>query len=136
MVGILLLTHAPLGQAFKTVMSHIFLGQPLQFEVIDVEMDDNTDIVLGKAKKLVKRLDKGQGVLVMTDVTGSTPSNCAEALKEMGNVAVVAGVSVPMLLRTITYREQPLDIVSNAAIMGAKDGAVHVEQRAKISSEE
>lgn len=136
MVGILLLTHAPLGQAFKTVMSHIFLGQPLQFEVIDVEMDDNTEVVLGKAKKVVKRLDKGQGVLVMTDVTGSTPSNCAEALKEMGNVAVVAGVSVPMLLRTITYRDQPLDIVSNAAIMGAKDGAVHVEQRAKISSEE
>lgn len=136
MVGILLLTHAPLGQAFKTVMTHIFLGQPLQFEVIDVEMDDNTDVVLAKARKIIKRLDKGQGVLVMTDVTGSTPANCAEALKDMGHVAVVAGVSVPMLLRAITYRDQLLEVVSDAAIMGAKDGAVHVEQRAKISSEE
>lgn len=135
MVGILLLTHAPLGQAFKTVMSHIFLGQPLQFDVIDVEMDDKPEAVLEKAKKIVKRLDKGQGVLVMTDVTGSTPANCAEALKEVAHVQVVAGVSVPMLLRAITYRDQLLEIVSDAAIMGAKDGAVHVEQRAKISSE-
>lgn len=135
MVGILLLTHAPLGQAFKTVMSHIFLGQPLQFEVIDMEMDDSTDVVVEKAKKIIKRLDKGQGVLVMTDVTGSTPANCAEALRSQGQVQVVAGVSVPMLLRAITYREQGLDVVCDAAVMGAKDGAVHVEQRVKISSE-
>lgn len=134
MVGILLLTHAPLGQAFKKVLSHIFLGQPELFDVLDVEMDDAPEAVLSKAKKMIKRLDHGAGVLVLTDVTGSTPANCAVQLKNaFPHMEIVAGISMPMLLRAVTYRDQALKAVSLAAVNGAKDGAVLIESHVKES---
>ena len=99
MVGILLLTHAPLGQAFIAAVAHVFRGPTERFEAIDVAADEDTRAVNCKAKEAIARLDDGDGVLVITDIKGGTPSNCCNSLHDAGHVEVIAGISLPMLLR-------------------------------------
>lgn len=133
MVGILLLTHAPLGQAFIEAASHVFRGRPERIEAIDVWADQDTTEVKALAQQAITRLDNGSGVLVITDVMGGTPSNCTLALSQPGHVDVIAGISLPMLLRAITYRNDTLDIVVEMALAGGQGGAVRVDNRVRLS---
>ena len=127
MVGILLITHAPLGTAFITTASHMFSGQQERVEAIDVIADQDPCEINALAMAAIARLDDGSGVLVMTDVMGGTPSNCCHVLTMAGRVEVIAGVNLPMLLRAITYRDNDLDTVVEKALSGAKTGAVKVD---------
>ncbi|HEX8786460.1 MAG TPA: PTS fructose transporter subunit IIA [Telluria sp.] len=134
MVGILLMTHAPLGQAFIAAVAHVFRGPTERFEAIDVTADQDTAQVNELARQAIRRLDEGDGVLVITDIKGGTPSNCCNALHEAGHVEVIAGISLPMLLRAITYRRDTLDVVVEMALAGAQNGAVRVDNRIRIGS--
>lgn len=127
MIGILLLTHSPLGQAFVAAASHVFHGTPPCLEAIDMLPDENRSEVQARAKKIIERLNDGTGVLVMTDIIGGTPSNCCDHLNEPGQVNVIAGISLPMLLRAISYRNDTLDVVTEMALAGGQKGAVKVE---------
>ncbi|MCU6434864.1 PTS fructose transporter subunit IIA [Undibacterium sp. Jales W-56] len=133
MVGILLLTHTPLGSAFIQAASHVFRGRPERLEAIDVIADQSIDEVNHLAREAVKRLDDGSGVLVMTDILGGTPSNCCRQLGEPDRVATIAGISMPMLLRAITYRHDNLDVVVEMALAGGQNGALRVDSRVRLS---
>jgi PTS system mannose-specific IIA component len=132
MVGILLMTHAPLGQAFIAAASHVFRGPSERVEAIDVTADQDLAEVNGLAKAAIARLDDGDGVLVITDIKGGTPSNCCDALADAGRIEVIAGISLPMLLRAITYRRDSLDVVVEMALAGAQNGAVRVDNRIRV----
>ena len=132
MIGILLVTHAPLGQAFVAACAHVFRGPTERFEAIDVTPDQDLAEVQALASEAIKRLDDGSGVLVITDVQGGTPSNCCNKLAEPGQVQVIAGISLPMLLRAITYRRDTLDVIVEMALAGAQSGAVRVDNRIRI----
>ena len=132
MVGILLMTHAPLGQAFITAVAHVFRGPTERFEAIDVTADQDLAEVNALAREAIKRLDDGTGVLVITDIKGGTPANCCNALTDGGNVEVIAGISLPMLLRAITYRRDTLDVVVEMALAGGQGGAVRVDNRIRL----
>ncbi|MDN4037422.1 PTS sugar transporter subunit IIA [Massilia sp. YIM B02443] len=134
MVGILLLTHAPLGQAFIAAVAHVFRGPTERFEAIDVVADQDPHEVNCLAKAAIGRLDEGDGVLVITDIKGGTPSNCCNALSNSDNVQIIAGISLPMLLRAITYRRDTLDVVVEMALAGAQNGAVRVDNRIRVGS--
>jgi PTS system mannose-specific IIA component len=134
MVGILLMTHAPLGQAFIAAVAHVFRGPTERFEAIDVTADQDTAQVNELARQAICRLDDGDGVLVITDIKGGTPSNCCNRLAEAGRVEVIAGISLPMLLRAITYRRDTLDVVVEMALAGAQNGAVRVDNRIRVGS--
>jgi PTS system mannose-specific IIA component len=131
MVAILLITHAPLGQAFISAATHVFRERPGRMEAIDVNADQNPAEVEQLAKNAVAGLEDGSGVLVITDVMGGTPSNCTLGLCDVENVQVIAGISLPMLLRAITYRNEPLDVVVEKALAGGQGGAVRVDSRAR-----
>ena len=133
MVGILLLTHAPLGQAFIDAATHVFRSRPDRLEAIDVNADQDTVEVRRLASEAICRIDDGSGVLVMTDVMGGTPSNCTLPLSQPGHVEVVAGISLPMLLRALTYRNDTLDVVVEMALAGGQNGAVRVDNRVRLS---
>jgi len=133
MVGILLLTHAPLGQAFISAANHVFRTRPERLDAVDVSADQDTGEVERLAKKAIAGLDDGSGVLVITDVMGGTPSNCTLGLCNVDNVAVIAGISLPMLLRAITYRQDTLDVVVEMALAGGQGGAVRVDNRVRLS---
>ena len=132
MVGILLLTHAPLGQAFISAATHVFRTRPERLDAVDVNADQDTGEVERLAKKAIAGLDDGSGVLVITDVMGGTPSNCTLGLCNVDNVAVIAGISLPMLLRAITYRQDTLDVVVEMALAGGQGGAVRVDNRVRL----
>jgi PTS system mannose-specific IIA component len=133
MVGILLMTHAPLGQAFLAAVAHVFRGPVERLEAIDVVADQDLNEVQKMAGEAIRRLDDGSGVLVITDVKGGTPANCCNKLADAGRVEVVAGISLPMLLRAITYRTDTLDVVVEMALAGAQSGAVRVDNRIRVT---
>lgn len=133
MIGILLLTHAPLGNAFIDAATHVFRGRPERMEAIDVWADQDPAEVARIAKEAIARIDDGSGVLVITDVMGGTPSNCTLRLADPGHVEVIAGISLPMLLRALTYRKDTLDVVVEMALAGGQSGAVRVDNRVRLS---
>jgi PTS system ascorbate-specific IIA component len=133
MVGILLITHAPLGKAFVDAATHVFRARPERLEAIDVIADQDPAEVRKLAAEAIARIDDGDGVLVMTDVMGGTPSNCTLPLCQPGHVEVVAGISLPMLLRALTYRNDTVDVVVEMALAGGQNGAVRVDNRIRLS---
>ncbi len=132
MVGILLLTHAPLGNAFIEAATHVFRGRPERLEAIDVRADQDLAEVNKLACEAIARLDVGAGVLVITDVMGGTPSNCTLRLGDPGHIDIIAGISLPMLLRALTYRNDTLDVVVEMALAGGQSGAVRVDNRVRL----
>ena len=128
MIGILLLTHEPLGQAFVATVTHVFSGRPSQLEALDVPADQDPDETLRSAKEAVTRLNDGSGVIILTDVMGSTPSNCCDTLIDPGQIEVIAGMSLPVLLSVITYRNDTLDKVIKFALSSGQNGIIHIEK--------
>ena len=126
------MTHAPLGQAFIAACAHVFRGPTERLEAIDVVADQDLAEVQGLAAAAIARLDEGDGVLVITDIKGGTPANCCNKLADAGRVEVIAGISLPMLLRAITYRRDTLDVVVEMALAGAQSGAVRVDNRIRL----
>ena len=134
MVGILLLTHAPLGQAFIAAATHVFRSPPAQVEALDVIADQDPEEVRRLACNAIARVNDGAGVLVITDMMGGTPSNCTLPLCVPGEVEVIAGISLPMLLRAISYRHNTLDVTVEMALAGGQSGACRVDNRERLSS--
>ena len=133
MIGILLLTHAPLGNAFIEAATHVFRARPERMEAIDVCADQDPGEVNRLAQAAIQRIDDGSGVLVITDVMGGTPSNCTLKLSDPGHIEIIAGISLPMLLRALTYRNDTLDVVVEMALAGGQGGAVRVDNRVRIA---
>ncbi len=134
MIGILLLTHAPLGQAFIAAATHVFRGAPERVEAIDMIADEDRATVHQRAKAAIAQLDDSNGVLVITDIMGGTPCNLCDQLSIPGHVNVIAGISLPMLLRAITYRNEPLDVVTEMALAGGQNGAIRVEHQERAAA--
>ena len=126
------MTHAPLGQAFIAAVAHVFRGPTERFEAIDVTADQDLAEIHRLARAAIAKLDDGSGVLVITDIKGGTPANCCNSLAEPGRVEVIAGISLPMLLRAITYRRDSLDVVVEMALAGGQGGAVRVDNRIRV----
>ena len=123
MVGILLLTHAPLGAAFLVTLTHVYKSKPIAVEVMDVLADPDTEQVQALARDTIRALDSGAGVLVFTDICGATPANCAVRLIEAGEpVALVYGVNLPALLRAMCYRNLSLSELTAKVVEGGQRG--------------
>jgi PTS system ascorbate-specific IIA component len=126
MIGILIISHGAFGEALIHCASHVLGKRPLRVRQVGVTMHDDPDSMLPVAQELVKQLDQGDGVLVLSDMLGATPSNLATRLLEPGRVEGVSGVNLPMLVRALTYRESPLEVVVEKAMSGGTAGVVHL----------
>lgn len=122
MAGVLLITHYGLGQSFVECTRHFFGVEPANLATIAVDKDDDPDELLLYAQSLIDHLDDGGGVLILTDMYGATPSNVACRLIKPGKVEALSGLNLPMLVRTICYSAQPLNILVEKARTGAHDG--------------
>jgi PTS system mannose-specific IIA component len=126
MVGILIIAHGTLGESLIHSATHVMCGRPAQLTHIGVGMQDDPQAVLPQAIKLLRGLDDGSGVLVLSDVYGATPSNIACKLLVPGRIEGVAGVNLPMLVRALTYRNEPLKTVITKAISGGIEGVMQM----------
>ena len=127
MIGILIVSHGAFGEALIHCASHVLGKRPLRVRQVGVTVHDYPDAMLAQAQELVRQLDDGDGVLVFTDILGATPSNIASRLLKAGTIEGVSGVSLPMLIRALTYREEPLAAVVARAISAAHECTVHIE---------
>ncbi|MFM8556025.1 MAG: PTS sugar transporter subunit IIA [Betaproteobacteria bacterium] len=109
MIGILLVSHEPLGTALLNCTRHIFGRLPIQLAALDVIPDEDPDVALNAARELLARINDGSGVIVLTDVFGATPSRIATQLAERDRVVVVAGVNLPLLIKALGNRRGPVD---------------------------
>ncbi|MGZ5661793.1 MAG: PTS sugar transporter subunit IIA, partial [Usitatibacter sp.] len=107
--------------------SHVLGKRPLFLRQLGVTVHDDPDAILPVAEDLIRFLDQGQGVLVLSDIYGATPSNIAVRLLRPGKVEGVAGVNLPMLIRALTYRDEPLEDVLEKALSGAIEGVMRME---------
>lgn len=127
MIGILIIAHGALGECLIHCASHVMGRRPLRLRQIGVTVHDDPELILSHARELAHDLDDGSGILVLSDICGATPCNIASRLVEPGRVELVTGVSLPMLVRALTYREEPLDKVLQKAMVGGVNGVMHLE---------
>lgn len=121
-VSLLIVAHAPLGQAILDAAVGTLGHNPINTSVLDVVRDTEPDIAIIQAQRLVEELDEGNGVLVLTDIYGSTPSNIACSLLQRENIRIVTGLNLPMLIRVMNYAELDLPSLSEKAFSGGHDG--------------
>lgn len=125
MIGIIIITHGSLGQSLIACATHVLGVKPEQLAAFSVNTDDDPQQLLPKALALVAQNNTGDGVLIMSDMYGATPCNMASRLLQSGVVEAVAGVNLPMLVRAMTYRHEPMLSLIEKAISGGREGVVY-----------
>ncbi len=122
MVGILIVAHGRLGESLIDCAAHVFGARPPNVEPLNIDPQEDPTDLLVRANRLITQVDEGDGVLVMSDILGATPCNVASRVLRPGYVEGVSGVNLPMLLRAITYRKEPLPNLVQKALVGGADG--------------
>ena len=128
MIGIFLITHGTFGESLVQNVCHVLNKRPPQIGQLGIAAQDDPQEILPIAKRLLEELDDGDGVLVFTDILGATPSNIALKLLEPGRIEGIAGISLPMLLRALTYRKNGMETLIQKAISGGRDGVINMHR--------
>jgi PTS system mannose-specific IIA component len=125
MNGIFLIAHAPLASALRQCALHVFPDSADQVLALDVQPNMPPEETLAQARVLMSQSNWPQ-TLILTDVFGATPCNVAQKLVNGAHVKVIAGVNLPMLLRAVSYRHEPIDALVARALIGATQGVMQV----------
>jgi|ETNmetMinimDraft_26_1059896.scaffolds.fasta_scaffold59227_3 PTS system mannose-specific IIA component len=108
-IGVVIVTHYGLGTEFLQALRLIIPDAP-DFEAVSLDPSEALDEMRAKILSSIRAVDRGEGVLILTDMFGGTPSNVALSFHEEHNVEVVTGINLPMLVKLATFREtKPLD---------------------------
>ncbi len=126
-VGLLIITHSEVGKALLGTAVRMLGLCPLRTERLDVPLDADPETLGEQARALCAELDAGDGVLVLTDLYGSTPCNVAQRLLGRARVQVVAGINLPMLVRVLNYPTLDLWELTTKAVTGGHDGILICE---------
>lgn len=129
MIGVLVISHEPLGTALLSCTRHIFGRLPPQLAALDVIPDEDTTAASAAARQLLARINDGSGVLVLTDIYGATPSRIAVGLADPLRTVVIAGANLPMLVKAINYRRgRDLEEVAKLIMPAAKDAIMSITE--------
>ena len=129
MNAILIIAHAPLAQALRTCALHVFPDCGPHVAAIDVQPNLPPEETLSMARVALDQLSRlagVNGVLVLTDIFGATPSNVAQRLVDGAKSRLITGVNLPMLLRSVSYRNEPLEALVSRAVIGGTQGVMQV----------
>ena len=127
MVGLLVITHNNVGGALFDAAISVLGECPLPFEILPVSQNCDPEERYQKALGYIGKLNQADGVLVITDMYGSTPSNIATKLAQ-DNVTIVTGINLPMLVRVMNYPTLSLEKLSNKAVSAGQTGVIAVEK--------
>ena len=129
MIGILLITHGTLGESLVQNVCHVLNKRPPLLAQLGVSAQDDALDILPLARILVNEVDGGDGVLILTDILGATPANLTLKLLDPGRIEGVTGVSLPMILRALTYRKNEMKILVQKAVSGGRDGVINLHRQ-------
>lgn len=123
MIGITIVTHRQLGDALIDAAGFILGSKPDAVVSISIDINEKVDALRSDIAKAIKKVHQDQGVLILTDMFGGTPSNLSYSFLEEGKVEVISGVNLPILIKAVGSREK----------MALTDLAVHLETYGKKS---
>ncbi len=129
MNAILIIAHAPLAHALRQCALHVFPDCGGELVAIDVQPNLPPEETLATARIAMDQITRGEkvgGVLVLTDIFGATPSNVAQKLVDGVKSRLITGVNLPMLLRSVSYRNEPLEALVSRAVVGGTQGVMQV----------
>jgi PTS system ascorbate-specific IIA component len=126
MIGLFLITHTTYGESLIQCACHVLNARPPQIAQLGVAAQDDPLDLLPLAHEMLALVDHGDGVLLLTDLFGGTPSNIATKLINPGRIEAVAGVNLPMLLRALTYRDKDMAMLISRAVSGGRDGVLDI----------
>jgi PTS system ascorbate-specific IIA component len=124
MIGILIITHGRFGDSLLECANHMLGKTPPQIASLAVSSKDDPNSVIPEALALVAKVNSGDGVLVLSDMYGATPCNIVTQILQPEVVEGVAGVNLPMLVRVMNYRHEPLSVLVEKALSGGREGVV------------
>jgi PTS system mannose-specific IIA component len=108
MIGLVIVTHGSLAEHFLAAMEHV-VGPQEKIETVSIGADDDMERRRGDIVSAAARVEEGDGVIILTDMFGGTPSNLAISVMEKANAEVIAGVNLPMLIKLASIRgDKPL----------------------------
>ena len=105
MIGIVIVTHRQLGEAFVDAAEFILDSKLEGTATVSIDLKEPADKLRKKILEAVKQVDQKKGVLILTDMFGGTPSNLSYSLLQEGKIEVVSGVNLPMLIKAFNVRE-------------------------------
>ncbi|HNO75534.1 PTS sugar transporter subunit IIA [Nitrosomonas mobilis] len=126
MIGILIVTHQPLGSSFLDCIEHILGKLPPLLINYTITPQADPDKEIANLQTILPTLDQGSGVLILTDLYGATPANIASKLLQDGKVECLTGLNLPMLLRAAQYQNQPLMEMIDKVLSGGQTGIFRV----------
>lgn len=131
MIGLLLVTHGRLAQEFISAMEHVVGPQP-QVAAICIGPDDDMEARRGEIIEQVKACDAGDGVVILTDMFGGTPSNLAISVLDQAKVEVIAGVNLPMLIKLAGVRGD--NNMERALVEASEAGRKYINVASRVLS--
>jgi PTS system mannose-specific IIA component len=122
MIGILIVTHNRLGDALIESAEFIIGGRPKALESISIDLSQSADSLRKKITDGIKKVDQKDGILILTDMFGGTPSNLSYSFLEEGRIEVLSGVNLPVLIQAVNTREKMdlTDLGNNLEKFGKK----------------
>lgn len=133
-VSILLLTHETIGSTLFKAAIRTLGSLPTKVLAIPVSYDCDPELDCGKINRVIDDLQMGDGVLILTDLYGATPTNLAQRFNDGKTVRVVSGVNLSMLIRVINYAHLDLTSLTEKALSGGKDGIMLCEKKLENQS--
>lgn len=133
MIGVLIVTHGNFGKELLK-SAELIIGEQENVEAIGFNHGDNVDELYSKVNKFIKKLDKGEGVLVFTDLFGGSPSNATAINMKDLRFESISGVNLPMLIEALDIRtrsslEEIVDMIIQVGVDGIKN--IRTELKAK-----
>ena len=122
MIGIVVVTHCQLGEALIGAAEFIIGHRPESLESVSIDLNENAEKLRNKISQGIKKVKGQDGVLILTDMFGGTPSNLSYSFLEEGRIEVLSGVNLPILIQAASMRKKmKLDeFVSNLESFGKK----------------
>ena len=114
MIGIVIVTHDKLGEALIEAATSIVGSKPESLLSVSINPKDKADMLRSKIEKSIKKVDQGNGILILTDMFGGTPSNLSYSFLEEGKIEVISGVNLPVVFKSVDLREK-MDLVTLAS---------------------
>ena len=130
MIGILIVAHGALGESLIDCATHVMGSRPALLKQFGIDMHDDPATLLPVMQKVVRDLDEGDGVLILSDIYGATPCNIVSKLVKQNSVEGIAGVNLPMLVRALTYRNGNLTKLAEKALSGGQEGVINFTEAA------
>jgi mannose PTS system EIIA component len=129
MIGLVLVTHGQLATEFRSALEHV-VGPQNQIEPITIGPDDNVEQRRHDIIEAVRKVDTGQGVIILTDMFGGTPSNLAISVMSRPMVEVLAGINLPMLVKLAKVRDEAT--LSDAVLAAQDSGRKYITIASRV----